>query len=274
MTVRIQPPTSTIYFLVLGEAVSRDLELLAQFTFDCWLLARAAKSSFESPVDGRSWERTVADLLPRSYLPNRQRAGLTTLFGVRAASGVAHELDACAAGGRTVFLVECKSQMSGATKADVALFHEKTLDFFCARPQRFARQLWWRVVVSSNPVPASVRAFCLGLGLVVTEPGLLPLPVVLRVAARTGADIHLREALLQDVLRLGERAQVSLQERWIYDPQTTEIRFKPAPPFLKETQDLLWLQEELGSDILDLYDLYRPGALKRRSQELVRKLRP
>lgn len=251
----------------------RDLDLLAEFTFDCWLLARATNGSCLSPVDGRVWERAIGDLLRRPHFPNRQRAGLTTLFGVRAASGVAHEIDACAAGGGTMIVVECKSQMSGATKADVALFHEKILDFFCAKPQRFSGERWWRILASSTPVSDSVRAFCVSLGLVLTEPMHLPLPVVLRAASRPGADMHLREALLQDAIRLGERAQVSLQERWAYDAQAEEIRFKPTTVFPNEIRDLLWLQEELGSDILDLYDLHRPGALERRSEQLLHTLR-
>lgn len=266
---------STISFSAPDEeTVPPDLELLAEFSLDAWLLARSTHDPGGSPVDGRAWERAVGDLLRRVPMPNRQRAGLTTLFGVQAASGVAHELDACAAGGGTLVVVECKSQTSGVTKADAALLHEKTLDFFCAKPGHFHTQRWWRIVASSTPVADSVRAFCVSLGLVLTEPGRLPLPVVLRIASRPGADMHLREALLQDAVRIGERVLVPLQDRWLYHAQAEEIRFRPAPLSPNEIQDLLWLQEELGSDILDLYDLHRPGTLERRAEKLLRTLRP
>ena len=251
-----------------------DLQLLAEFSLDSWLLARSASDTCMSPVDGRAWERAVGDLLRRAPLPNRQRAGLTTLFGVQAASGVPHELDACAAGGGTLIVVECKSQTSGVAKADAALFHEKTLDFFCAEPRRFCGGRWWRIVASSAPISHSVRAFCVSLGLVLTGPDHLPLPVVLQVASRPGADMYLREALLQDAVRLAERALVPLQDRWRYDAQAGEIRIQPAALSSNEIQDLLWLQEELGSDILDLYDLYRPGTLEQRAEELFQILRP
>jgi hypothetical protein len=256
------------------EIMPRDLELLAEFSLDSWLLARSTHHTCTSPVDGRAWERAIGDLLRRAPLPNRQRAGWTTLFGVQAASGVAHELDACAAGGGTLIVVECKSQTSGVAKADAALLHEKTLDFFCANPGHFCNQRWWRVVASSTPVSDSVRAFCLSLGLVLTEPNYLPLPVVLRIASRPGADMHLREALLQDAVRLGERALVPQQDKWRYDAQAEEIRFQPTTLSRNEIQDLLWLQEELGTDILDLYDLHRPGVLERRAEVLLRTLRP
>ena len=255
------------------ESMLHDLELIAEFSLDFWLLARCTHGTGMSPVDGRTWERAIGDLLRRSPLPNRQRAGLTTLFGVAAASGVAHELDACVAGGRTLVVAECKSQTSGATKADVALFHEKTLDFFCANPVRFRHERWWRLVASSTPVSDSVRMFCLSLGLALTEPNRVPLTVVLRVASRPGADMHLREALLQDAVRLAERALAPLQDRWRYDAPSQEIRFQPATLSPSEIQDLLWLQEELGSDILDLYDRHRPGILERRAEELRRTLR-
>ena len=250
-----------------------DLDLLADFTLDCWLLARAAHGSRFSPVEGRIWERAIGDLLRRPDLPNRQRAGLTTLFGTPASSGVGHELDVCASGGGRMFVVECKSQASGATKADLALLHEKSLDFYCAEPKRFLRERWWRILASSTPVSENVRAFSVSLGIVLVEPSYVPLPVILRIASRPVADMYLREPLLQDAVRLGERALLALQARWAYDAQADEIRYKPAIIFSRETRDLLWLQEELGSDILDLYDLHRPGALERRSQRLLRTLR-
>ncbi|MCY4488054.1 MAG: hypothetical protein OXF11_13210 [Deltaproteobacteria bacterium] len=251
-----------------------DLDILAEFSLDSWLLARSALDTRMSPVDGRAWEQAIGDLLRRPGLPNRQRAGSTTLFGVQAASGVAQELDACAAGGGTLLVVECKSQTLGVTKADAALFHEKTLDFFYAEPDRFGKEHWWRVLASATPVSDSVRAFCVSLGLVLAEPSLLPLPVVLRTASRPSADMHLRETLLQDAVRLAERAVVSLQDRWRYDAQAKEIRFQPRTLSPNEIQDLFWIQEELGSDILDLYETYRPGSLERRANELLRMLRP
>ena len=86
--------------------------------------------------------------------------------------------------------------------------------------------------------------------------------------------MHLREALIQDAVRLAERAVVSLQDRWRYDARAEEIRFRPATLSPNEIQDLLWLQGELGSDILDLYEIHRPGMLERRAEGLLRTLRP
>ncbi len=72
---------------------------------------------------------------------------------------------------------------------------------------------------------------------------------------------------------MGELAVMPMQNRWAYDPITRDIRFKPQVLRTDEFRDLLWIQDELGSDILDLYDLYRPGVLERRATMLHGKLR-
>lgn len=248
----------------------QDLNRLAEFTFDCWLLARGAKNF---SVDGRTWERAVSDLLSFADMPNRQLGGLTTLFATPASSGVRHELDICASGGGRVIIVECKSQIAGITKGDAALIHEKTLDFYYTNPEQFSHERWWRILVSSNPVTHSVRTFCVHLGLILVDPDLLPLSVLLYTASRPVADMHLREPLLQDAIYLGEKAHLALQEKWIFNRQSKKIELDPNVLNSKDIQELLWLQKELGTDILDLYDLHRPGQLERRSQRLCQTLR-
>lgn len=250
-----------------------DTELLAKFTFDCWLLARIAHDTYPSTVDGRTWERTLGDLLRIPELPTRQRSGLTTLFTTSSASGVPHELDACSSGAGRMIILECKSQASGVLKSDVALLHEKTLDFYFANPSQFSKGRWWRILASSTPVSDSVRTFCVFLGIILVEPRYLPFPKIFRTVSRPAADIYLREPLLQDAVRLGEIIQLALQQRWVYDEQSKEIRQNPNVWKPAEIQDLLWLQKELGSDILNLYDLYRPGYLEHRSQLLLQTLR-
>ena len=223
--------------------------------------------------EGRDWESAIGDLLRNTGLLNIQRAGETTLFGTQAASGLAHELDGCVAGEGTVIIVECKSQKLGPTKADAALFHQKVMDFYCAKPEQFSKEHWWRILVSSSPVLDNIREFCACTSLVLTEPEILPLPVVLWIASKPSADIHLREPLLQDTIRFGERALVALQDRWTYDSKTGNICFKPSTMRPQEIKDLIWLQEELGSDILNLYGVHRPDVLERRSKQLLRVLR-
>ncbi len=245
--------------------MTHDLDVLAEFTLDAWLLARASTNHRGILVDGRIWEHAIGSLLQRPGLTCRQGPGTTTLFGFRPASGIGHEIDSGATSGNRCIVLECKSQKSGVTKTDAALFHQKTLDFYCERPLEVAHERWWRLIVSSSPTTFNVRAFCIQLGLILCDPALLPLPVLVRTAFRSNADQYLREALLQEIIRLGEPALMPMQRRWFYDPIKCDLRFKPKVLSANDFQDLFWLQNELGSDILDLYDLHRPGALERRS---------
>ena len=71
---------------------------------------------------------------------------------------------------------------------------------------------------------------------------------------------------------MGEPSLMPMQERWAYDPTTRDIQFMPRVLEASEIGDLLWLQDELGSNIIDLYDPYHPGLLERRAGVLHSKL--
>lgn len=248
--------------------MSSVLDFLAEFSLDTWLLAQAGRGSCDQLVDGRVWERAVGSLLQRPGLIRRQGPGETTLFGFSAASGVPHELDAAADSDSYSVILECKSKAAGVTKADVALFHEKTMDYYCGWPQCVESKHWWRLIVSSSPVSDSVRGFCVQLGVLLCDSVRLSLPVLVRAAGRPIADSFLQETLLQEILRLGEPALLPMQHRWVYDRGKDEFRFKPRLWCDGEIEDLLWVQDEISSDLLDLYDLYRPGVLERRASVL------
>ncbi len=81
--------------------------------------------------------------------------------------------------------------------------------------------------------------------------------------------MHLPELLLQEIVRLGERALGTQQERWPYHVPAREISFKPDHWNDSEIRDLLWLEDELSGCLLELYDRLRPGALERRATNLI-----
>jgi|SRR5208337_3643500 len=107
------------------------------------------------------------------------------------------------------------------------------------------------------------------LGLLVCDPGRLPLPVLVRAAGRPAADLHLPEWLLQEIVRLGERALRPQQQRWPYRTQIREIGFTPYLWKENEIRDLIWLEDELSGILLDLYARHRPGALESRAANLI-----
>jgi hypothetical protein len=249
--------------------VVRSLDLLADFTLDVWLVARYAAQLGGLVLEGRTWERTVAGLLHRPGFTRRQGPGSLTLFGSTSASGVRHEIDGAADGWRGSLIVECKATGDGISKADAALFHVKVMDFYQRKIVTAAREKWWRLLCATVPTPMPARASALSLGLLICDPSRLPLPVLFRVASRPAADMHLPESLLQEIVRLGERALCPQQERWAYRPQAKEITFNPRHWTESDITDLLWLEDELSGCLFDLYDKRRPSALERRASSLI-----
>src|ERR1051326_9085737 len=74
----------------------------------------------------------------------------------------------------------------------------------------------------------AARAAAISLGVLICDPSRLPLPALMRAAGKPSADIHLPECLLQEIVRLGERALRPQQDRWPYDPCSGRISFQPG----------------------------------------------
>jgi hypothetical protein len=249
--------------------LSRSLELLAEFTLDAWLLAKFGPQAGVAMLDGRTWERAISGLLYRPGFTRRQGPGSLTLFGSPSASGVNHEIDGAADGWRGTVIVESKAIGGGISKGDVALFHYKVMDFYQKKVPIAATEKWWPILCSTTSSTMSARAAAINLGVSVCDPGRIPLPVLVRAASRPAADMYLPEALLQEIVRLGERALLPLQGRWLYRADTGEIRFNPRHWKDTDISDLLWLEDELSECLLGLYAKHRAGLLEDRAQDLI-----
>jgi hypothetical protein len=247
--------------------------LLADFALDVWLVARFTPDITGAPLDGRQWEQAVSSLLRRPGLTRHQGPGSHSLFGSASASGVRHEIDAAADGWRGSLVVECKTTVGGITKADAALFHFKVMDFYQRSIEAAYSDNWWCLMCGSTPTPIAARAAAISLGLFICDPARLPLPVLLRAAGNPAADMHLPETLLQEIVRLGERALLSQQKRWPYRPVSGEIAFRPDRWKEKDIKDLLWLEDELSSHLLDLFERQRSGLLSRCAERLILRAR-
>ena len=106
-----------------------------------------------------------------------------------------------------------------------------------------------------GPAPAGLAARGTGSGLA--------------AGVQAGVGMHLPEPLLQEIVRLGERALCPHQERWPYRTQARKICFKPDHWKDSEIRDLLWLEDELSGCLLDVYEKCRPGALERQATNLI-----
>jgi hypothetical protein len=243
--------------------------LLAELTLDVWLIAKFAPQAGIALLTGRTWERTVSGLLYRPGFTRRQGPGCVTLFGYPSASGVNHEIDGAADGWRGSVIIESKAVAGGIAKGDVTLFHFKVMDFYQKQIFKASQEKWCPLLCSATPTAIPARATALSLGMLLCDPGRLPLPVLMRAASRPAADMHLPEALLQEIVRLGERALLPLQERWRYCRATGQISFSPGHWTNADIADLLWLEDELSGCLLDLYASQRPGVLQERAKNLI-----
>ena len=252
--------------------MGHDGAFLADITLDAHLLAKHAASVSGSLPDGRAWEKVIGQLLCRPGLACRQYAGLTTLFGVNSASHCPHELDGAASGWRGRVILEAKSKNGGITKADVAVFRLKMFDYYYAQLPMAANEPWWQLMVSAATVPNNVRRLCVQEGVILTDPVHLPIPVLLQIASKPVADQFLDNVKLAEIVRLAERVCEPLRNRWSLEDDGS-LNFRARRWRVAEMDDLLWLQEELTGDVMDLYDTFRPGKLEMRIEQLTARLR-
>ena len=158
-------------------------------------------------------------------------------------------------------------------KADIAVFQLKCFDFYRAEAARYPREIakanWWPLLVSSEPIGDAERRVCCDLGVVACDPKRVPFPALLYAASRPNADDYLPASLLGELVRLGEIASVSCQQRWRLDIDRAEIRLSLNRLNSTEIEDLLFLQDELTEDFLDAFEVYQPEELQRRASSFV-----
>lgn len=243
---------------------------LTALCFDAWLLASHGTAG-EGIPEGRVWERAVGELLVQPGMTRRQGPGGVMMFGMAAASGCNHELDGVADGWAGTFITECKARSHGISKADVVTFEAKTFDFYAGNLERAAKDRWWRILVSATSVPVALRRLCYCGGTVLVDPKVLPLPVLTWTAKRCNADIRLPEALLAEMLRLGEVAHRPMQQRWLPEGHGG-LRYDTRAWTQDDLDDLVYVQAELSGALLDLYDREGQHRLEHRAVRLRERL--
>lgn len=238
---------------------------------DAFLLARHCDPG-HSPASGRAWQRAVSQLLWRPGFTRRQHAGVLGLFGRGSRSGARHEIDGVGQGPEVGALIESKARVT-LDKSDVAVFHVKCLDLYREAASQYPEQTdmarWWPLLVSSEPTDEAVRRMCCDLGVVVCDPQRLPLPALLFAASRPTADDHLPEVHLAELVRLAEAACAPMQRRWRVDTARREVCLSLDTIDPTEITNLLFLQDELTEDFLDVFDVHAPGVLDQRASDLI-----
>lgn len=252
-------------------AQGEQADLLTSLALDAWLLATYGSPGNVMP-DGRVWERSVMDSLVHPGISRRQYAGQTELFGQGSASGCRHELDGAADGWAGRVVMEAKARADGLAKTDVAVFDLKIRDYYIASMPTASSDQWWSLMVSASPIRSEIRCLCATLAIIPVEPRILPLPVLTWFAGRDSASRLFRAPVIREILRIGERAAAPLQKRWVPDG-ISGLRYDTSWWASGDLDDLVWLQEEMSGDILDLYDREAPDRLPSRASNLMERVR-
>jgi hypothetical protein len=243
---------------------------LAQIALDMWLLTQ--RPFGDVLPDGHQFQQAVADALRRPGIDCVQRAGLHTLWCARAASGVAHELDAAARSKSRAYLVEAKAT-SEISKADLAVFELKVTDFYFGSWRRVADHAWYPLLSSAGPVSDAARRLAVDRAMTLCDPARLPLPVLYHHACHPATRGELPGDLCAEMVRLAPRALVSLQARYAPCAKYDGLMLRPCPYAVVEIDDLLYVQDELTENVLDRYDRRAPGRLEARATHLQRRMR-
>ncbi len=249
-------------------------ETLASLAVDAFLLARFAGPGDGRP-SGRAWERAASQLLWRPGFVRRQHAGIIGLFGRGSRSGARHELDGAAQGNGLGVLIESKAR-AALDKSELAVFQLKCFDFYRAlaaeHPDVIADERWWPLLISSDPTSDAIRRLSCSLGIVLCDPARMPLPALLYTAGRPQADQYLPDDQLGELVRLAERACLALQQQWRIDASSRAMVIGLDVLTSDEIGDLLFLQDELTENLLDVFDLHAPGHLAQRGAALAERL--
>jgi hypothetical protein len=200
-----------------------------------------------------------------------QRAGLHTLWGLRAASGVAHELDAAARATARAYLVEAKATTQ-VGKGELAVFELKVTDYYFSRWERVAAHDWYPILTAAGTVSDATRRLAAHRAITLCDPDRLPLPVLYHHATHPATHDELPEVLCAELARLAPRALASLQRRYVPSPEQSALLLRPCPYTPEELDDLLFVQDELTDNVLDRYDRLAPGRLEARAAHLQREL--
>jgi hypothetical protein len=159
----------------------------------------------------------------------------------------------------------------GPSKEDLMFFDRKTFDLYVARRRAGEQGPHYRVLASTQSMDPAVRKYCFLYGIIAVEPDVLPLPLLIRMSSRPAARRFFQRGLLPDFLRLGAAGCGPLESRFVPEGRNY-LRFDISLLPEQDLEDLLWLQQELSANVLELVDQERPGHFEGRADDLIHHL--
>jgi hypothetical protein len=123
-------------------------------------------------------------------------------------------------------------------------------------------------MASTQPFDPGLLKYCYLYGIVAVDPGLIPLPMLLRMASRPMAGSYFQDGILSELVRLAEPACGPLEKRYVPDGPHY-LRFDVRLFAERELADLLWIHQTVTSDLLEIVDAEAPGYYERRADAII-----
>lgn len=208
------------------------------------------------PERGRNFEQLFYALCKRQGVPLSERAGARSIAGRRSASGFNHEVDAATKALNCITHWELKYLTAKLDKNELLIFNGKGLDFLYGSNPLFAKIPRLRFLLSGSNVKDESRYFAVQWGIMIIEPGRLPLPLLYEAAAH-GASTCLREA---------DTEALRYQIPWACRPLQNVIhelaewcsdlgsKTRHSATVTRRAKEVIDIQEQIGKDVMDYLD--------------------
>jgi hypothetical protein len=209
------------------------------------------------PDRGRRFERLFYRLCDRLGVHLTERAGGRSVAGQRSASGLTHEVDGATRAGVANTYWELKHLSVPVEKNELLIFNAKALDFLYDASRLFRRTPLLRFLMSGQNLRDECRLYAIQWGIIIIEPNRLPLPLIYEALMRgcvpdlSAADQRAVSALAPWACRSLQQVTADFVERSKADTCTPEsIR--------RRSREVSAMQEQIGSDILDMLEAQYP----------------
>lgn len=210
--------------------------------------------SGSGPERGRNFEKVFYAICDRRSVHLCERAGAISLAGQRSASGFRHEVDGATRSASCLTHWELKHLTTDLSKNELLIFNGKGLDFLYGSSHFFAQIPIRRFLLSGSDIRDECRKFGALWGIMIIEPGRLPLPLlyeaIARGAARCLSDADC-DAVRNQVAWACRPLQAVLQDLVIWSHANAQPPSHCGPAASRIVNAVMDIQEQIGADVTD-----------------------
>jgi hypothetical protein len=204
------------------------------------------------PERGRDFEKLFYRVCDRRGVYLTERAGSRSLASQRSASGFGHEVDGATRALECITHWELKHLTSELAKNELLVFNGKGMDFLYGSDPLYARIPFRRFLLSGSDVGAESRLYSVQWGIMLIEPGRLPLPLLYEAVARGAGRLlseHDRAAVRSLVVWACRPLQDALKEINEWTAGSAQTRCGPLAN--RHAREVIAIQEQIGLDVID-----------------------